>query len=126
MEEQEQKQVICNARITKTAWSRETSNGDLAYIIALEGQNWGSRFHGFPLKGDALEKWINTLMNVFETSELNENILSGKIVRVAIQGNSVVAIGHPYKSIWLNPDEILKQPEQEKDEEKKEDEQQHN
>lgn len=100
---------IMNAKITGLRWDRERG---LTQWIMLEGDKWNCSFGGFFLKGNAASTWVTTLMKILEYYAMSDNDVIGKIVRVKFSGegrigDKIIAIGHPYKDIWLDSSVLL-------------------
>jgi hypothetical protein len=95
---------IENVKIVNTNWSFEPC---LSHGITLAGDGWGIVFGGYCLKGPAAADWIERVSSVLELPDFNEKSMIGKIIRVKMDGNSVVAIGHPIKDKWFCPREYF-------------------
>ena len=98
---------IKNARITDAQWDRERW---LTHWIFLEGDGWGCGFGGYGLGGEACYDWITQIMIVLDLWNFKESELIGRIVRAKVEGigGKTVAIGHPIKEQWFEPQEFFK------------------
>lgn len=95
---------ILNAEITYVKWNRERG---LTQWIGVSAEGWGCALGGYHLSEDCAYKWIMKLMDIFDLCEFCEKDIVGKIVRCKIENNRIIAIGHPFKNIWLDPKELF-------------------
>lgn len=64
-------------------------------------------FGGYHLGGDFCYRWIAAFMEVIGLDRIEFDQISGKHVRVKIDGDRVVAIGHTVRDVWLDVREIF-------------------
>jgi len=98
---------IENVIITSMRWDNDHG---LSHWIFVAGDTWGCGFGGYNLMGEAAYDWISQIMKTLEISELSDEKVIGKIVRVKTGGvgTQITAIGHPIKEIWFEPAEFFK------------------
>lgn len=99
---------ILNAKVICLKWDNERG---LTHYITIEGDSWGCSIGGYHLAGDAAYKWIMQLMKVFDTCSFEDKDIVGRIVRGKFENGRIVAIGHPYKDVWLEPKKLFEKGE---------------
>ena len=81
----------------------------LTHWVQIEFRSGGCLFGGYALKEEGCSIWIDSLMKVLGVDRLNDETAVGKVVRVRNEGigGRIVAIGHPIKEIWMDPETLF-------------------